>query len=318
MKMDTAAKCFEMTAAVKGKARELGFSACGVARAASVVPEVRGRLERWLERGCQDGMHFLANHLEKRCDPRLLVEGARSVVSVALNYYPAVFLPEENPQFAYYAYGRDYHEVMRELLVGLADFICSLFPGAVCRCFCDTGPVWEKYWAQKAGLGFIGKNTLLIIPEQGSYFFLGEVVTTAPLVYDAPQFSRCGECRACIACCPVSALSETDGPLLDARRCLSCQTIENRGDIVPEIAACMGNRVYGCDTCQQVCPFNGRAAASPVRDFRPSEALLSLSYDRLRGLSREEYREVFRHSAVKRAKYEGLMRNVNLLRVEKL
>ncbi|MCH5327844.1 MAG: tRNA epoxyqueuosine(34) reductase QueG [Coprobacter sp.] len=315
--MDTGSKRFDLTAAVKEKALSLGFTACGVAEAAPVAPADRERLSVWLENGCQDGMRYLSNHFEKRCDPRLLVEGARSVVSVALNYYPSVFLPAEHPQFAFYAYGRDYHLVVMERLSRLADFIRSLCPDAVCRCFCDTGPVLEKYWAWKAGLGFIGRHTQLIVPGQGSYFFLGEVVTSVPLCYDAPLASQCGDCRACIECCPVSALS-ADGPRLDARRCLSCQTIENRDGIAPEIAAHLGNRVYGCDTCQRVCPCNRTAAPSRVREFVPSEALLSLSYDRLKALSREEYDCIFRHSAVKRAKYEGLMRNVGLLPDKKL
>lgn len=315
--MDIDLKLSDAVALIKSKAREIGFSACGIAKAAPVDGGVRRHLESWLSEGCQDGMSYMSNHLEKRCDPRLLLEGAQSVISVALNYYPEIRQSDSLPQFAFYAYGRDYHEVVKERLFLLSDYIRTLYPDSHFRCFCDTAPLLEKYWAWKAGIGFIGKNTQLIIPGRGSYFFLGEIVTTVLLPFDNPLNNNCGRCQRCIDSCPTAALSRTTIPGLDARKCLSCQTIENRGKISPDIASKMDNRVYGCDTCQQVCPWNRMAEPSQIPDFVPTEELLSLTYDRLSNLSKEEYNRIFKYSAVKRVKYEGLMRNIRILLSEK-
>ena len=251
-------------------------------------------------------MDYLGNYLDLRDHPALLYPGARTIVCVALNYYPARFQPQEHPQFAYYAYGRDYHEVMRDKLRQLAAFVAPL-SGDAGRVCCDTAPVRERYWAVQAGLGFIGRNAQLIIPGKGSYFFLGELLTTLALPPDEPLSNRCGDCSLCREHCPVGAL-DVPGQV-DARRCISCQTIENRGEIPPAVAARMGNRLYGCDTCQQCCPWNRAAVPSTHPEFAPSDELLALDAARFEALTPDDFNRIFRHSAVRRAKYAGLMRN---------
>ncbi len=305
---------------IKAEALRLGFSVCGLARAEAVEEATAGAFHRWLKDGCQAGMTYMANHEAKRLDPRLLVEGARTVVSVALGYYPAERLPEEEYQIAWYAYGRDYHEVMKAKLSALLHFIQQRFgggeadvsggnPAVTGRVFCDTAPVLERYWAWRAGLGWIGKNTQLIIPRTGSCFFLGEVIVDAEADrYDAPQRSRCGSCRRCLDACPAEAL---ESPFrLNANRCLSYLTIEHRGPLPAGTEARMGNRIYGCDECQRVCPWNRYATPCHTEEFRPSPALLGMRRADWHRLTREEYNALFRGSAVKRAKYEGLKRNI--------
>ncbi len=251
-------------------------------------------------------MAYMSRYQEIRLNPALLLPGARSMVCVAMSYAPSRKLPEKEYQIAYYAYGKDYHEVMREKLHQLASYIGAT-SSRVC---CDTAPLMERYWAMKAGIGFIGKNRQLIIPGAGSMFFLGEILTDAVLDYDNAQTAHCQGCGRCITACPTGALSE-DG--IDANRCLSYHTIENRGTIPPEIAKHLQNSFYGCDRCQTVCPHNADAQPTKEPSFGPSEELLSMTKAKWKALSIEDYRRLFKGSAVKRAKYEGLMRNIRLL-----
>ena len=304
--MDSSSAPFEWREQIRSEALRLGFDACGFARVDEVEPRAREAYRRWLDEGKQAQMDYLGNYLDLRDHPALLYPGARTIVCVALNYYPARFQPQEHPQFAYYAYGRDYHEVMRDKLRQLAAFVAPL-SGDAGRVCCDTAPVRERYWAVQAGLGFIGRNAQLIIPGKGSYFFLGELLTTLALPPDEPLSNRCGDCSLCREHCPVGAL-DVPGQV-DARRCISCQTIENRGEIPPEVAARMGNRLYGCDTCQQCCPWNRAAVPSTHPEFAPSDELLALDAARFEALTPDDFNRIFRHSAVRRAKYAGLMRN---------
>ena len=255
----------------------------------------------------------MENHREIRLNPAGLVEGAKTVISVALNYYPEQKLPPEAPHIAYYAYGKDYHFVIKEMLNELWSAVTGQTDTGTARFFTDSAPILERYWAWKAGLGWIGKNTNLIIPGKGSFFFLGEIVTSLEADhYDMPQKDRCGSCSRCLEACPTEAL---EGPRhLNARKCLSYLTIENRGEIPAEQAACLGNRLYGCDTCQEVCPWNRFARPTRIEAFRPAPALFSLRKEDLKGFSREEYNRIFAKSAVKRAKYEGLIRNIHNLK----
>ena len=268
--------------------------------------------DKWLKEGNHAGMTYMENHREIRLDPTGLVEGAKTVISVALNYYPEQKLPPEAPHIAYYAYGKDYHFVLKEMLNSLwAALLPHTGTGQAdagdARFFTDSAPILERYWAWKAGLGWIGKNTNLIIPGKGSFFFLGEIVTTLEAdQYDTPQKNRCGSCTRCLDACPTKAL---EGPRhLNARKCLSYLTIENRGEIPAEQAARLGNRLYGCDTCQEVCPWNRFARPTRIEAFRPSEELLLLNRKKIDCMTEEDYRRIFAKSAVKRAKYEGLMR----------
>ena len=226
--------------ALKAEALRLGFSACGIAPAEPIDQAHQNALKMWLDADRQAGMTYMANHFDKRCDPALLVEGTRCVVSVALNYYPATRIPDEEYQFAWYAYGKDYHDLMREKLAALFRFIQeSDVPELNGRMFCDTAPVPERYWAWRAGLGWIGKNTQLIIPHAGSTFFLGELfLNTEADTYDRPQPNRCGRCNRCLQACPTKALETPYS--LNAHRCLSYLTIENKSEIPDSIAPFMG------------------------------------------------------------------------------
>ncbi len=300
---------------IKEYAYSLGFDACGICKAESVNAEEQRHFNEWADSGYHADMDYMARNIEKRFDPALLVENARSVICVALNYYPQVKQTEEHPQFAYYAYGKDYHEVVKEKLNKLFDYIRSSQPIVNGRCFVDTAPLLERYWAAKAGLGFIGKNSLLIIPKMGSYFFLGELIIDLTLEYDAPLTLSCGNCTRCLDACPTKAI--VSPKVINARRCISYQTIENKGDIDTSISLNLNNRFYGCDICQQVCPWNKYARPHKTIEFDPSQAFLDLSFDKLDNLSVEEYQQIFKGSAVKRAKYAGLKRNLEALKLSK-
>ncbi len=291
---------------LKQYALSLGFDACGICRAADSGEEERYR--QWLVENGNAKMEYMARNVDKRLDPRLLVEGALSIISVALNYYPDEMLPEEVPQFAYYAYGQDYHDVMREKLNRLLAFIQTHYPHVTGRFFSDSAPVLERFWAAQAGIGFIGKNTLLIIPGKGSFFFLGELIIDLELEYDSPITRNCGKCRRCLEACPTGAIERPH--YLNANKCISYQTIENKEDISPGIIPLLSNNVYGCDICQKVCPWNRYSRPHNTPEFMPSEEFLSFDLKKLIGMDEEEYRRIFRKSAVKRAKFSGLKRNV--------
>lgn len=299
-------------AEIKEKAKKTGFDACGIAQVATADSEALF-FDRWLKEGNHAGMAYMENHREIRLNPAGLVEGAKTVISVALNYYPEQKLPPEAPHIAYYAYGKDYHFVIKEMLDELWSAVTGQTDTGTARFFTDSAPILERYWAWKAGLGWIGKNTNLIIPGKGSFFFLGEIVTTLEAdQYDTPQKNRCGSCSRCLDACPTGAL---EGPRhLNARKCLSYLTIENRGEIPTEQASRLGNRLYGCDTCQEVCPWNRFARPTQIEAFRPKPTLLSLRKEDLKVFSREDYNRIFAKSAVKRAKYEGLIRNIHNLK----
>lgn len=305
---------------IKDEAARLGFSACGLARAGRVGPEREAELRHWLAEGCQGEMDYLARHLEMKLDPRLLVEGAKTIVSLAVNYYPGDEAQESRadecdhsdtfrPHLARYACGTDYHEVVKEMLRSLLAAL-GLAEGTDGRCFVDTAPVDEKYWAVQAGLGWRGRNSLLIVPGQGSYFFLGELILTHEAdAYDRPVGDRCGNCRRCLEACPTQAL-RGDGTM-DARRCLSYLTIEHRGDLPEGTGEKMGDCIYGCDRCAEACPYNTRLPRpTQIEALRPRPALAAMTEADWRTLTIDRYREIFRKSAVKRAKYEGLMRNI--------
>lgn len=300
---------------IKDYAYSLGFDACGICKAEPVDIEQQKHFKEWIDNSFHADMDYMARNTDKRSDPTLLVEGSQSVICLALNYYPEIKQPEEQPQFAYYAYGKDYHDIVKVKLQQLYDYIKSLNPLLEGRAFVDTAPVLERYWAAKAGLGFIGKNSLLIIPKKGSYFFLGELIVNLELEYDTPLSLSCGNCTRCIDACPTKAIVEPK--VVNAKRCISYQTIENKGEIDDQIVPMLNNRFYGCDICQQVCPWNRYAKPHKVEEFKPSQSFLSLSYERLENLTVEEYQRIFKGSAVKRAKYAGLKRNLDALKQNK-
>lgn len=303
-----------LSAHIKNKAKELGFDACGIAEVASADTEALF-FDRWIAEGCHAGMKYMENYRDIRLSPAGLVEDARSVISVALNYYPAQKQSPDAPRISYYAYGKDYHIVVKNKLRQLWQYITEellpAFPqmsSPEARVFTDSAPLLERYWAWKAGLGWIGKNTNLIIPGKGSFFFLGEIVTTLELDYDSPRENRCGTCRRCLDACPTGALESARH--LNANKCISYLTIEHKGDIPSELATRLGNRLYGCDTCQETCPWNRFAVPAREEAFTPSPAFLALKKEDLADFTREDYNRIFAKSAVKRAKYEGLIRTI--------
>lgn len=299
---------------IKAEASRLGFFVCGFAKAEAVSEAMRRHYLGWLADGRNADMAYLGNNFDKRFDPRLLMPGVKTIVVVAQNYFPARRLPEGEPQIADYALGLDYHDIVKQKLrqlaatVGIADY----------RAFVDTAPVLERYWAVRAGLGWIGKNQQLIIPHAGSEFFLGELFVTVELPPDEPLPNRCGTCHRCVDACPTHALSlpatcvEGYGDItrFDASLCLSYQTIENRGELTVGAKAAMGDTFYGCDRCQRACPWNRFAKPSTEPLLQPREELLAMTRQKWENLTEEDYRRLFKGSAVKRAKYEGLMRNI--------
>lgn len=307
----------ELRNTIEAEAKNLGFFVCGFARACTVTNAMRTHYTDWLAKGGNADMHYLENYLDKRFDPRLLMPGVKTIVVVALNYYPAHRLPEGEPQIADYALGQDYHDIVKGKLrqlaarAGITEY----------RAFVDTAPVLERYWAVQAGLGWIGKNQMLIIPHAGSEFFLGELFITEELPPDKPLPNRCGRCHRCIDACPTRALSLPAKPVegygeitcFSSERCLSYQTIENRGALSEAAKAAMGDMFYGCDRCQRACPWNRFATPCATPEFHPREELLSMTRQKWDNLSVEDYRRLFKGSAVKRAKYDGLKRNIDAL-----
>lgn len=293
---------------IKALAAEAGFDACGISAAGPVDEGHAAFFRKWLEDGRNADMHYMAGYEDKRLNPALLAAGAKSVISLALNYHQERRIDKRQWQIATYAYGKDYHTVVKSMLHALALKLRDVLGINVLGVYCDTAPVLERYWAWRGGLGWIGRNTQLIIPGKGSNFFLGEILVDVETDYDSPMDSRCGDCMRCVNACPGKALCAAGG--LDAGRCLSYLTIEYRGDMSGEQAVKLGNRIYGCDTCQDVCPHNSCAAGTNVEEFVLSPALAGMDKADWLVLTEERYRELFKGSAVKRAKYAGLCRNI--------
>ena len=293
---------------IRRLAASLGFDACGFARADDVDDTAYDAYDRWIAARRHGELAYMEKYGDIRRSPALLLDGANTVISLAMNYFPAVRRSPELPQFAYYAYGDDYHEVIRSRLRQIADFITQR-TGAACRPCVDTAPIRERYWAQRAGIGFVGTNNQLIIPRRGSFFFLAEIVTTYSFAPDEPCTATCGDCRRCVEACPAGAISPGEG--VDCRRCLSALTIEHRGALPPDVRLC--GHVYGCDVCQIVCPHNRAPQPTTVPEFAPSEFILNATVDDIASLTPDEFRRLFRHSAVRRAKLEGLVRNAEAL-----
>ncbi|MBR2101262.1 MAG: tRNA epoxyqueuosine(34) reductase QueG [Prevotella sp.] len=298
----------EFSNKVKAEALRLGFYACGIARAEPVDDDTAAAFRQWLKDNRHGDMHYMESHADKRLNPTLLMPGAKSIVSVALGYAPAMRIPPGQYQIAAYAYGRDYHDIMKAKLRQLAAFIQQeAGPSLLFRIFTDTAPILERYWARQAGIGWTGRNHQLIIPHAGSMFFLGEILLNIEMACDQPMADHCGNCRQCIDHCPTHALTEN---AFDARRCISYHTIESRNDIPEEIAARMGDSIYGCDRCTAACPWNRFATPTQEPLLQPSRELLSMTREQWKQMTEDDYRRLFKGSAVKRAKYSGLKRNI--------
>ncbi len=300
------------THVIKELAAEMGFAACGVARAEFLQREA-ARLNQWLRRGMHGEMAYMADHIDLRLDPRRLMTGARSVVSLAYNYYhPGDRIPRSNYIISTYAYGRDYHQVLRRKLKELAGMIRREIGGIRTRICVDSTPIMQKPWAVRAGLGWIGKNAILLMPRAGSYHFLAQLVLDIELEYEQPINDNCGVCQECIDACPTGAIVEPY--VVDARKCISYLTIELKSDIPETMRGTYRRWIFGCDICQQVCPFNRFATPHREPEFEPRPELFAMTDDDWQNLTPDRFTELFADSAVMRAKYEGLKRNIDFLR----
>ncbi|HMI60813.1 MAG TPA: tRNA epoxyqueuosine(34) reductase QueG [Puia sp.] len=301
------------TCLIKTWSRELGFDHCGIARAVRLDDDAR-RLENWLHKGMNGSMMYMENHFDLRIDPSRLVPGAKSVITLLLNYFPAIQQPSEAPQIAKYAYGEDYHEVIRSKLKELLARIKAGIGEVDGRGFVDSAPVLERSWAVRSGLGWVGKNGNLLNKRMGSFFFIATLIIDLELEYDAPfAGDYCGTCRRCIDACPTEAI--LPDKVVDGSRCISYFTIELKELLIPgEMKGKFDNWAFGCDTCQDVCPWNRFAKPTEEVAFSPVPAILNFRTSDWEELTEQAFKEIFRHSPVKRAKYDGLRRNLRFLR----
>ncbi len=286
---------------------------CGISKADFLEDEA-SNLEEWLKRDYHGKMGYMENHFDKRLDPRLLVDGAKSVISLALNYFPSkTQVEEEAPKLSKYAYGKDYHHVIKGKLKELTYFIEEEIGEVNGRAFVDSAPVMDKAWAKKSGLGWVGKNSNLINTKAGSFFFLAELIIDLELEYDGPIKDYCGTCTACIDECPTDAIVEPY--VVDGSKCISYLTIELKDEIIPnEFKGKMDSWMFGCDVCQDVCPWNRFSKPHNEPLFNPHPDMLYLTKNDWEDLTEEVFQEMFRKSAVKRTKFKGLKRNIDFLK----
>lgn len=301
----------KITKLIKQKALEIGFDFCGIAKATFLETEAP-RLENWLKNSMQGEMSYMANHFDKRLDPRLLVEGAKSVISVLLNYYPPEdFATNKSYKIAKYAYGTDYHFVIKEKLSNLLAFIRQEIGEVNGRAFVDSAPVMDKVWAAKSGLGWIGKNSNLLNRKMGSFFFIAELIIDAELSYDSPTSDYCGTCKRCIEACPTEAI--VSPYIVDGSKCISYFTIELKNEIPESYQGKFDDWLFGCDICQDVCPWNRFAAPHQTPDFNANEAVKNFSKKDWLEITEEVFNKVFARSPLKRAKMKGLQKNLRFL-----
>jgi epoxyqueuosine reductase len=301
---------------IKAEAVRLGFSYCGISKA-EFLKEEAPRLENWLKRGYQGKMNYLENYFDKRLDPALLVPGAKSVVSLLYNYYPKEDLVRDGEyKIAKYAYGEDYHIVLKEKLKSLMWFIQHSIGEVQGRAFVDSAPVMERAWAQRSGLGWIGKNSLLLNREMGSFFFIAELILDLPLEYDTAIKDFCGSCTACMDACPTDAITEPY--VVDGSKCISYFTIELKEGIPDAVKGKFQDWIFGCDICQDVCPWNRFSKPHNEDRFTPAEGLSDFSKQDWQEITEDVFEKVFGKSAMKRAKFKGLKRNVTFVGADSL
>jgi len=298
------------SSAIKAEAKRLGFLSCGISKA-EFLEEEAPRLEAWLKAERNGKMGYMENHFDKRLDPRLLVPGGKSVISVLLNYYSEDQQPEGAPKISKYAYGADYHFVIKEKLKELLRFIHQEMGEVNGRVFVDSAPVMDRAWAEKSGLGWIGKNTNLITQKVGSYFFIAEMILDLDLEYDLPTTDHCGTCTACIDVCPTEAIVAPYQ--LDATKCISYLTIELKDQLPREFQGKMDNWAFGCDVCQDVCPWNRFSKQHNEPLFNSKPEILNYSKKDWEELTSETFNTIFKNSTISRTKYEGLKRNIDFL-----
>jgi epoxyqueuosine reductase len=296
---------------IKTAALKLGFSFCGIALA-EPLENKREYYSAFIKENRHGIFQYLETNLEKRLDPGLILEDAKSVIAVLLNYYPPeIFSEEDNFIIAKYAYGKDYHAVLKNKMNDLIRFLNAEYPGLKAKSFVDSGPVMEKTWAQQAGLGWQGKNTLLINKNSGSFYFIGIIITNLDLDPDQPETDHCGECRRCVEACPTEALSHPYQ--LDISRCISYHTIENKNGIPEEFKEKLHDRIYGCDICQDVCPYNKFASPPHESDFLPSAKLKMMRKKDWLSLTEEQFNTLFIGTPVYRTGYRRLKENIRFV-----
>lgn len=296
---------------IKSEAKRLGFLSCGISKA-GFLEEEAPRLENWLNKNMNGQMSYMENHFDKRLNPTLLVDGAKSVISLLLNYYPSEFQNEESYKISKYAYGQDYHFVIKEKLKELLHFIQTEIGEVSGRAFVDSAPVLDKAWAAKSGLGWMGKNTNLITQKVGSFYFIAELIVDVELEYDNPTTDHCGSCTACIDACPTEAIVAPY--VVDGSKCISYFTIELKENIPTEMKGKFDNWIFGCDICQDVCPWNRFSKPHSEPLFQANPELLSFTKKEWEEITEDVFKKVFKNSAVKRTKLKGLKRNINFLK----
>lgn len=299
----------DLSVRIKQKAYEIGFDLCGIARARP-LDEYSRPLKEWIASGMNDKMGYLARDIDKRLDPDSLFPGSRSLVVTGLNYYSENMQKDpEAPVLSRYAYGINYHDVIFKRLKQLLAWIKSVRPEAEGRPLVDSAPLLEKAWAKEAGLGWQGRHSILINKRIGSFFFIGSLILNIDLDYDSPETNEyCGACRLCIEACPTGAINENR--TIDARKCIANLTIENRGPIPEEVIPLLGRRIYGCDRCQEVCPWNKKAKSTGTPEFEINETVAGMTLNEWRNISREQFSELFGQTPVGRVKYEQFTRNI--------
>lgn len=298
---------------IKAEALRLGFMQCGIAKATFLEQEAP-KLEHWLQHNYHGQMGYMEHHFDKRLDPRLLVEDSKSVISLSLNYFPAGQQSDADaPKISKYAYGMDYHQVIKDKLFQLLNFIREEIGEVGGRAFVDSAPVLDRAWAKRAGIGWIGKNSNLINKKSGSFFFLAELIVDLELEYDLPfDTDHCGTCTKCIDACPTEAILSPF--VIDAKKCISYLTIELKEEIDQGFKGKMDNWMFGCDVCQDVCPWNRFAAPHTEPLFEPNSQLLQMKQGDWQDITEDVFKTIFKNSAVKRTKYKGLTRNIDFIK----
>lgn len=304
----------QITSHIKRKAKELGFTYCGISQA-NFLEEEAPKLEAWLKAGMHGKMHYMENYFDKRLDPRKLVDGARSVISLLYNYYTTDRqVDTDAPKISKYAYGKDYHVVIKDKLKELSQLIREEVGEVNGRAFVDSAPVLDKAWAKKSGVGWIGKNSNLITKEQGSFFFIAELILDVELEYDGPIKDYCGSCTRCIDACPTEAI--VTPYVVDGSKCISHFTIELKDEIIPEeMKGKFQNWAFGCDICQDVCPWNRFSKPHEEPYFAAKKEMLEMNKKEWNEITEEIFERLFTGSALQRAKYKGLKRNINFLKL---
>lgn len=296
------------TQLIKAESKRLGFLTCGISKAEFLEQEAP-RLENWLNQNMNGQMSYMENHFDKRLNPTLLVDGAKSVISLLLNYYPDQLQNQDSYKISKYAYGQDYHYVIKEKLKELLHFIQTEIGEVSGRAFVDSAPVLDKAWAAKSGLGWIGKNSNLITQKIGSFYFIAELIVDLDLAYDTPTTDHCGSCTACIDSCPTEAIVAPY--VVDGSKCISYFTIELKDNLPQDMKGKFDDWIFGCDVCQDVCPWNRFSKPHNEPLLRATPEILSYSKSDWEEITIETFQKVFKNSALKRTKYEGLLRNIN-------